>query len=432
MLRLVSLLTAAALAAGCGQAAPSPALTAARAFAAFAAEPAVNQQIDEATVERTAAGTHVARLPRTGGKAVTFLAYKALDNTLGVTLEQHLNILERAGSSRLVNAVAFTDDIGPKNTRHYYLRQDDDAGTITSPYEAADGRGDMNTGAVRTLKHAVKWGFETYPGRLRWLDINSHGGGYYGISQDDRSESIIRLPALASALAAASGGQPLDLLSFDACLMATIEVAYELRQAARVMVASEDSSYALGMNYDQTLEALAEAPTRDPRALGRDLVLRSERKGRNKALYTVSAIDLSRAEIATRAVDQLARALLAALPTHRQAIRQALAAVPAFYVAGPDRSDFNHRDLNQVAEQLRLRVPDTAIQNACFAVKTTLFGRGGAILVSRSAREERGAARGLSIYLPTEGQVDPIYRETSFAKQTLWDDALAAILKSTP
>ncbi|MFP5503763.1 MAG: clostripain-related cysteine peptidase, partial [Candidatus Sericytochromatia bacterium] len=359
-------------------------------------------------------------------KAFTFLTYKALDNNLGVTLSEHMNVLERAGSSTHVNALAFTDDIGPKNTHMYYVRKDGDRQSITSPYAMASDR-DLNTGSWTTLRKAIKWGFSEYPGRLRWLDVNNHGGGYYGIAQDDKSDRIIRLPELAKALKQGAGKSKLDVVSFDACLMATAEVAYEIKDSAKIMVASEDSSYALGMNYDQTLAALASKPNTDADDLARDLVLRSQRKGKIKALYTISALDLSRAEVTTKAVDQLSRALIKALPANRKAIMMSLAAVKPFYVAGPDKSDFNHRDLNEVADQLRQRVPDRDVVNACLAVKKTLFNRGGLVLLSRATSEQNGVARGVSIYLPTDGKVDPIYKSTAFAKATQWDEFLAAL-----
>jgi Clostripain family len=426
---LAATLASIAMLSGCGQVGGAPAMVNGQAFDGFAALAdlaGIDAQIDKARVELNQNGTLVKQLPSVKkAKPVTFLTYKALDNNLGVTLPQHINTLEKAGSNANINALAFTDDIGPKNTFRYYIRADKNDQEITSPYELANKAGDMNTGSGETLRRAIKWAFTEYPSRLRWLDVNNHGGGYYGIAQDDQKDDIIRLPELAKALKGA--GQKLDVLSFDACLMATAEVAFELRDTAKVMVASEDSSYALGMNVDQTLKAMAAKPTVDADDLSRDLVLRAQRKGKVKALFTISAIDLSKAGNVTQAVDQLAGALTAAMKTEKPAILMSLKAVKAFYVAGPDKSDFNHRDLNEVVDQLRQRVTSPAVKAACQAVKTTLFNRGGAILLSRATNEEAGVARGLSIYLPLDGQVDPIYKDTAFAKATKWDEFLATL-----
>ena len=417
--------------AGCGALPGMPVasqLRGAEGFAALADVNEIDAQIKANAIGMDEFGFQVKKLPApTKAKPVTFFTFKALDNNLGMVLPQHLNTLEKAGSNTNVNAVVLADDVGPNNTRLYYIKQDTDANKISSPWQKAGRDGEMNTGSGVALGAAMRWAFGTYPSKTRWLDVNNHGGGYYGIAQDDNADSIIRLPQLGKALARGNGGQKLDLLTFDACLMATAEVAYELRDAAKVMVASEDSSYALGMNYDATLAALAQKPTTDADDLGRDLVMRAQRKGKTVALFTLSAIDLTKADRVAGAVDGLGKALMGALPRQKAVIKQSLGAVKAFYVAGPDKSDFNHRDLNEVCDQLRVRVQDPAVQAACQAVKATLFNKNGAILVSRSAHEEGKTARGLSVYLPTDGTVDPIYKDTAFAKATSWDEFLAAL-----
>lgn len=396
-------------------------------FAAMADWPEIATLIARSKIQETPFGTLVKELPKVGKtKPVTFLTYKALENNLGATLPEHLNTLEKAGSSQNVNVLAYTDDFGPKNTLRYYVRQDDKTSAITSPYVPADRRGDMNTGSAEILRRAVKWGFSDYPAQFRWLDINSHGGGYYGIAQDDMANAIIRLPQLARAIKDGAGSRKLDLVSFDACLMATAEVAYELRETAKVMVASEDASYALGMDYDKTLAELAGKPTQDAAAMGRALVLKANRKGDSKRFFTLSAIDLSKASEVAAAVDELARALVVAMPQYRSAIKLSLKQVESFSVSGYDQTDFNHRDLNEVADQLRMRVPDAGVQQACQRIDDALFKR-GAILLSRSAREEKKVPRGMSIYLPLDGQVDPIYKDTAFAANTRWDEFLAAL-----
>ena len=428
---LLGLTLAASLAAtGCGvvPGMPGAQLRDGSVFGVLSDLPEIAAQIKASKVSQDENGTQVKKLPVPGkAKPVTFLTFKALDNNLGVTLPMHLNTLEKAGSNANVNALVLADDVGPNNTRQYYITQDSQPETITSPWTKAGRDGEMNTGGGAALGAAMRWGFGTYPSKMRWLDVNNHGGGYYGIAQDDNADSIIRLPQLAAAIKRGNSGQKLDLLTFDACLMATAEVTYELRDAAKVMVASEDSSYALGMNYDASLAALAKKPTTDPDDLARDLVMRAQRKGKQVALFTISAIDLSKGDRVAGSVDQLGKALLNAMPRNAAAIKMSLNAVKPFYVAGPDKSDFNHRDLNEVVDQLRQRVQDPAVQAACQAVKGTLFNKGGAILLSRAAREENKVARGLSIYLPTDGEIDPIYKATAFAKATSWDEFLATL-----
>jgi hypothetical protein len=422
---------------GCGQVAPLGATaTTEQGSEARADAAGVAAQIARSTVGVDVRGTRVKQLPVPAGtKAVTFFSFKAMDNNLSSTLPLHLNILERAGSSANVNVVALVDGDGTNDTAKYYIRQDADEKSVTSPYLPV---AEQNTGDGASLASAVKWAATSYPSHFRWVDLNDHGGGYMGICIDATSrDSLIRLPALAQALGAAG---KIDLLTFDACDMATVEVGYELRNVAKVMVASEDDTYPLGMNYDRSLEVLSGHPSADAAALARDLVLAAQRRGvdpvksgldptgngfgKVMAIQTVSAIDLSKMDRVRQAVDQLSVALLAAMPRQGPAIKLALADVQPFAVVG---TQSDHRDLHEIITQLAAHVSDPAIGAACKAVQATLFNQGGAIVMSRAANPEHKLPRGLAIYLPTNGFVDPIYTGTAFARETHWAQFLAVL-----
>src|SRR5204862_7720054 len=67
------------------------------------------------------------------------------------------------------------------------------------------------------------------------------GGPARGYGYDDTSGAFlddIELPCALRDVPAALG-QPLDLLGFDACLMGMVEVAFQLRGTARVLVGSQ-------------------------------------------------------------------------------------------------------------------------------------------------------------------------------------------------
>ena len=59
-------------------------------------------------------------------------------------------------------------------------------------------------------------------------------------------------------------GQPLDLLGMDACLMATLEVAYQVRNSVRYLVASEELVPGHSWPYDTIFGDLRVDPERTP------------------------------------------------------------------------------------------------------------------------------------------------------------------------
>jgi hypothetical protein len=62
-----------------------------------------------------------------------------------------------------------------------------------------------------------------------------------GLAYDDGSADCLDNGELSQVLAQAHArlGRPLDILGLDACLMAMLEVAYQMREHARILVASQ-------------------------------------------------------------------------------------------------------------------------------------------------------------------------------------------------
>lgn len=100
------------------------------------------------------------------------------------------------------------------------------------------------------------------PSRERGLVMWSHGFGWTQTSPlkkhsrafgFENSQHVMSTSDIAAAIGDAGG---VDFVYFDACFMASVEVAYELRNVARYMVASAAETPAAGMPYDLTLPAL--------------------------------------------------------------------------------------------------------------------------------------------------------------------------------
>ncbi len=104
----------------------------------------------------------------------------------------------------------------------------------------------------------------------------------------------------------------LSIIGMDACLMAMIEVQYQVRKFADVMVASQEVEPMHGWPYDTILAELAARPTMDAQGTvhaDRGQVRRVLRSPRTDAMpdVTQSAIDLSRLGEAADLVQAFAR-----------------------------------------------------------------------------------------------------------------------------
>ena len=106
-------------------------------------------------------------------------------------------------------------------------------------------------------------------------------------------------------------GRKVDVVGMDACLMTMIEVAYQLRDHAQVLVGSEEIEPGPGWPHAAILGDLTARPAMTAGELGGTVVTRYVASYRHSGqLATQSAIDLGQLGDLVEAVDILAHRLL--------------------------------------------------------------------------------------------------------------------------
>ena len=127
-------------------------------------------------------------------------------------------------------------------------------------------------GDAATLSAFLKRGVACFPADRYGLILWDHGGGpLAGVCFDERCASDgLTLEELSAALSDSPFAEtPLDFIGFDACLMATAEVANAVSPYAEFMIASQEPEPACGWNYS-FLSGLGE--TEDGLAAGKLIV----------------------------------------------------------------------------------------------------------------------------------------------------------------
>lgn len=437
---LAGTLVAGSLLSGCGTpGAPVPVAPEAD-LAALADTPHVADDIAKHRLTDTPEGVLVRQLPDPRReKMATILSYRAMDNDLSGALKPHLNDLESAGSSTYANVLALSDSSGQEDSFVHYLLQDK-TGKLVSPFMwAPDALGfstkaqplkEVNSADPRTLETFVGWGFRRYPGRFKVLDVASHGSGYQGMCMDYTSNyEQMSLPAFAQGVKSGLKGRKLDVLNLLACLMATVEVGYEFRDAAAVMVASEDlimggRVMVYGNSFGK-LAARTDWDRADARDVAKQLVADARPQVPSSGAYTLSAIDLTRIAEVKRRLNVLSNALIAHFEPHRREILAAYDAVP---MLRKDKGQSSHRDLVRFCRNLQDKTTHPDIRQAARDLEVAASE---AILVSRTKKLEQGAAFGLSVYLPDpHEEFNQAYRQTRLARESAWDEFLLAVKAS--
>jgi hypothetical protein len=186
--------------------------------------------------------------------------------------------------------------------------------------------------------------------------------------------------------------RPVDLVGMDACLMTMIEVAYQSREHARILVGSETLEPGPGWPYDTILADLTSRPAMTPGELGAVIVQRYIEFYEGREDAPQSAIDLTKLDDLVEAVDQLAAKLVAALPNARLsvAIRSAWRRSLRFF-------DDSYVDLHYLVANLARSANLRAIRQACREVQGLTAGERSPIIAEAHTGLGIHAARGLSI-----------------------------------
>ncbi|KRB37107.1 clostripain-related cysteine peptidase [Microbacterium sp. Root180] len=209
-----------------------------------------------------------------GEASWTFLVYMMGDTNLEPYALDDLTEMASVGSSGELNIVAMVDR-SPDYSSDGVLDLDDWEDTKLLEVqqdefvELAD-LGELNTGDPDTLATFVETAVTEYPADNYALLLWDHGGGWLGMGADETDgEDPLGLDEIAAGIDAGlaeTGVDKLDMIGFDACLMATYEVVSTLAPYADYMVASEEVEPGHGWNYQQ-LALIEQQPQTDAPAL---------------------------------------------------------------------------------------------------------------------------------------------------------------------
>ena len=131
-----------------------------------------------------------------------------------------------------------------------------------------------NMGDSDTLADFLEFCRDNYPAEHTAVIFWNHGGGSAGgVAYDELydydSLSLWEIyDAFDSVYPLSEENPPLDLVGFDACLMATVDTANAFSDIARYMVASEETEPGNGWNYTGWAQALGDDPGMDGAQLG--------------------------------------------------------------------------------------------------------------------------------------------------------------------
>ena len=356
------------------------------------------------------------------------ILYSAGDNNLYSYLFDDLDELEKVGSDENTHIVSVADqgNYGKqwKDAKTFYLYPDPNTGKINSP--VIENLGKVNTADPEFLGTKVGELMKKFPSDYVTVIISDHGAGWEGAVEDDTHNKFMNLQDIKKALSKAVevGGKKIDLLGWDACLMAMAEVGYELKDFAKYMVASEQLEGADGWPYgsifgkalSDVLKVAQQMMLINVDVEPKDLATMMVKAAANftHSIKTLSAVDLEKANLLAEKTNALAQAILNN-PNDFKTVKSIISNTEKFYGT--------FRDLGHFAKLLSQAQVSEEVKKAA----TDLVGALNEYVVKEFHSNAHPNATGVSVEMPTWGSPSYSYQDTSFAKDTLWDEMLKKV-----
>jgi hypothetical protein len=213
--------------------------------------------------------------------------------------------LQRVGSTETLDVIVQIDRKWPGYPQRYRIREGvSDLLSDRSAKRLVDIK-DMSTGDPAALRSLLRWSQEWAPADHYMLVLWGHS---YGLGFGRDHGDPLTLTELSKVLKAHGPQGKLDLLGANACAMSYAEAAYELRDSAKFLVASEITMPFVGWPYAEILNEIVANPEIEPIDLGKKIVKHFMRSFEKKEV-ALTVLDLSKADGLLELVSELANAL---------------------------------------------------------------------------------------------------------------------------
>ena len=267
-----------------------------------------------------------------------------------------------------------------------------------------DDLGEKNLGSSETFAEFIEYGLSAFPADKTGLILWDHGAGWPGMGPDeDSGDDILTLQEMVLGLEsglANSNIQKLDLIGFDACLMATYEVAKSMAPFANVMVASQELEPGHGWDW-KALEVITHNPSIEAAELGIEIAnaYQSQATAFGTDIdITLSVIDLTKIDILDEAIRELSNSFLEASLEISPKLGLSVNNSLRFGKSPNPLDDSQMSDLGDFAATLGLYEPSLLRDS------NNLINAMADILINQVTGPATRSATGLSIYFPELGE----------------------------
>lgn len=255
-----------------------------------------------------------------------------------------------------------------------------------------------------------------------------------GILYDDSQNTYVTTPQLGTAFnqIAANLGKKIDVIGMDACLMAMIEIAYEIKDSSKFFVGSQEIEQGEGWPYSLFIRPLTTNPSLfDAKTLANTIArVYGVYYQTADTSHTQSAIDLSKIVSLKNNINTVVNALDTCKKYDevnvKNAVIKARLSAQSFYV--PRYIDLYSFYNGLCTQFAKFKIPKVTAYKTGLNVLKTNLNYGKKLITTVITTNAHGAAKpgayGISIYYPDPkaglSSIHSSYLATKFAKESQW------------
>ena len=323
------------------------------------------------------------------------------DNQATGNLEEMMKV----GSSQDVNIIVETGGADKEGWRTVKRQK-----VLKGSLEVLADVGAQKMTDPANLQKFIEWGVDNYPAKFYHLVLWNHGGGPLGGFGGDSNfppEIPMSMPELVSALDGAkqTTGATFDLIGFDACLMASAEIAHMLSSYANYLVASQEVEPGPGWDWTVYLDHLVNDSGSTAVSSGKAIIdgYSAKTATSEEHFATLSLTDLSKSAALMESMDNAAHTIVDKLSSGSATqqfnawadLAYARRATHDFQTSWLFGGMYDLADVNDFFGQISLRMLDVSEEQAD-AVQSAL----NEAVVYNKHGKDIWAPGGLTFYMP--------------------------------
>ena len=352
----------------------------------------------------------------------TVMVYMSGDNNLEAFISNDIDTeLAPTGSTGNVQVVALADRApgGDKSdgdwttTKLFHVTP----GMTATPSAAVADWGERDMGNPQTLVDFVTWTKAHYPADHYALYFWGHGWSWHPgvVMEDDTNADTLDYHEMKPIMNTLGY---MDVVGYDGCNMASIEIASLWHGHSTAMAASQEWVGWEGIQYDVVLAKLAA----DPSMNADQVAVATAASATSEKTFSAVAVD-GRWDALRTAVDNFGTAMKNGAATNRQAMTKAFGYTKDMWQAPVDK------DLYDMAFEMNNRVSDPTIRSTA---QTVMSAEAQDVLYERHV-SQYADAHGITIFYiakaadKTTSWINwSYYPNTIWAATTQWDEFLNA------